>query len=125
MNRHISIIGGGLAGLCFARQLLAHGYPAQDLSLHHQAISGVTGSTNPGGLLNPVPGASINPKPGTLRAFQYSMDWIQKLPASLQRAAKQFKLLRPYTLAIQPGRRLFKSFQRVDPYLTSGRDSSS
>lgn len=113
MNPSTIIIGGGLAGLSLAQALVQSGHQPQQITLVHQAIEGTTGSTNPGGLLNPVPGASLNPKPGTLTAFQYTMDWIQTFPETLQaQCITDLKLLRPYSLQIQPGRRLFKSFQQ-------------
>ena len=113
MNPFITIIGGGLAGLSLADQLIHQGHPPQQIAVFHQNIPNVTGSTNPGGLLNPVPGASLNPKSGTLQAFEYTMSWIESLPATLREACRtELKLLRPYSLSIQPGRRLFKSFEQ-------------
>jgi glycine/D-amino acid oxidase-like deaminating enzyme len=102
-----------LAGLTLAHQLLLAGKPADQIVVFHQNLPDVTGSTNPGGLLNPVPGASLNPKPGTLTAFEYSIKWIEQFPQQLREACRtDIKLLRPYSLAIQPGRRLFKSFKQ-------------
>lgn len=113
MNQTTVIIGGGIAGLTLAQNLVQAGHAPTNLIVVHRAIQGQTGSTNPGGLLNPVPGASLNPKMGTLKAFHYTMDWIQTFPSKLRsQCITELKLLRPYSLKIQPGRRLLKSFHQ-------------
>lgn len=113
MKETTVIIGGGIAGLKLARDLVQLGYDPKSLVIIHQAKTGQTGSTNPGGLLNPVPGASLNPKPGTLKAFRYTMNWIETFPSEIRsQCITELKLLRPYSLEIQPGRRLLKSFHQ-------------
>jgi glycine/D-amino acid oxidase-like deaminating enzyme len=119
MNETTIIIGGGIAGLTLAQNLVQAGHASANLIVVHRAIDGQTGSTNPGGLLNPVPGASLNPKPGTLKAFRYTMDWIQTFPSKLRsQCITELKLLRPYSLEIQPGRRLLKSFHQSQETLS-------
>jgi glycine/D-amino acid oxidase-like deaminating enzyme len=48
MTERITIIGGGLAGLTLAHQLLLAGKPADQIVVFHQNLPDVTGSTNPG-----------------------------------------------------------------------------
>ncbi|MBT6488148.1 MAG: FAD-dependent oxidoreductase [Deltaproteobacteria bacterium] len=118
MTKTTLIIGGGIAGLTLAQSLVQSGYDSKNLVIVDRPVLGQTGSTNPGGLLNPVPGASLNPKPGTLKAFRYTMSWIETFPSALRaQCITNLKLLRPFNLEIQPGRRLLKSFQQSQEIL--------
>lgn len=113
MNTPTLIVGGGIAGLRLAQALVEQGHRASDITLLHTARTGESGSTNPGALLNPVPGASLNPKQGSLQAFGHTLEWMRSFPEALRSKCRDdLKLLRPFNLDIQPGRRLLKSYRK-------------
>jgi tRNA 5-methylaminomethyl-2-thiouridine biosynthesis bifunctional protein len=77
-DRHVLVIGAGLAGTAVAERLVAHGYTVEMLEAHAEAAQGASG--NLAGAFRPLPSLDDNLMARITRAgFLYALRHIQTL----------------------------------------------
>ncbi|MFB6262633.1 MAG: NAD(P)/FAD-dependent oxidoreductase [Bradymonadaceae bacterium] len=92
----ITVIGGGLAGLEFARRASSVDGDGPDLALV-DAGGPRRGSDAPGVLLHPFPGRRIDPAPETLEQCQFSVETISEWEALAPRGTvRSLPMVRPF-----------------------------
>ena len=74
--KHITILGGGLAGWCLFEHLIRLGHDPESLLLIEKEVSANGASGVLEGMLHPFTGRTLYPKAGALEAWAYSKQWL-------------------------------------------------